>query len=105
MLGCAIARRDRAAARSRLHHLKGCFQTLFLITLSHNTNLHITLGTHTHFTTPLNCVNITHYSLTNGDNDGAKPLLDYTLVHKGTVPSSSVGRANAKNNDLGPFKF
>ncbi|MED6176178.1 hypothetical protein PIB30_085591 [Stylosanthes scabra] len=51
-----------ASARAPLQHLKKCFQTLFLITLSHNTNLH---ATHTHFTTPLNCVNIAHYSLTS----------------------------------------
>ncbi|MED6224124.1 hypothetical protein PIB30_080718 [Stylosanthes scabra] len=60
----------RTPARSHLLHLKEYFQTLFLITISQHHSSHNSWNP-THFPTPMNFVNITHYSLTNGNDNGA----------------------------------
>ncbi|MED6114310.1 hypothetical protein PIB30_079071 [Stylosanthes scabra] len=84
-----------------------------LLSLSqHKSSRNSSSETHTHLPTPLNCVNITHDSLTNGEDDGAdnddKHAENQTASRlytsaKRTVPSSSVGRANAGDNNLGVF--
>ncbi|MED6218200.1 hypothetical protein PIB30_024685 [Stylosanthes scabra] len=86
----------RASARPQLLRTKECFPTLFLITLSHKTNSH-----------PLS-----NFIGLNGNDNGANSHDEHTkdqissrlyICAQRTMPSSSVGCANAKDNNSGLF--
>ncbi|MED6113907.1 hypothetical protein PIB30_075206 [Stylosanthes scabra] len=86
----------RASTRPWLMHTKECFQTLFLITLSHNTNPH-----------PLsNSIGLNgNDNGANSDDEHTKDRISsrlYTCAQR-TVTSSSVECANTKDNNSGLF--